>query len=201
MGANEPIFTNKAGEFCDTIDYIYVSQPLEVMGILKMPYDKECIDRDFHLRKETDQYIEGRWAEYRSFASWYRHSVHEIRLSKGVKRNMLLLHGFLGEAAQRSTSTIMGMLMQYMCDEEEWRQQVVTQDRYSPQQSLWRMVRMRQRDCHLLESTCFAAWNYPQMPNRKDPSDHLALCCDLVIRPTGSVVAEELGQWRTEDEE
>ena len=191
MGANEPIFTNKAGEFCDTIDYIYVSQPIEVVSILKMPYDKECIERDFHLRKETDQYIEGRWAEYRSFTAWYRHSVNDIRQCKGVKRNLLLLRGFLGQSAERSTSAIMALLMQYICTEEEWRQQVVTQDHFASQQSLWRMIRMRQRQSHLLESTCFAAWNYPQMPNRKDPSDHLALCCDLLIYPAVSAEQEE----------
>ena len=30
--------------------------------------------------------------------------------------------------------------------------------------------------------TKFNAFNYPYMPNRKDPSDHFALCCDCIIR-------------------
>jgi len=76
------------------------------------------------------------------------------------------------------------LLMAYAETSDEWYKHVDTQRHYQGQQSLWRMVRMSQRDSHLRESACFSAWNYPQMPNRKDPSDHFALCIDVKITPT-----------------
>jgi len=179
MGANEPIFTNKAGEFCDTIDYIYISEPIDVVSVLKMPYDKEELDEAFH---SSEIYHEARWAEYRSFYSWYRQAIVDIQESKGVDRQSMLLKGFLN--VESMPARILGLMMQYIVTDDEYRSQVECNDYFYPQQSMWRMIRMRQRETHLLESTCFNAWNYPLMPNRKDPSDHLALCCDLVIHPT-----------------
>merc|ERR1719361_1158505 len=81
-------------------------------------------------------------------------------------------------------TNIVTLLMAYAETSDEWYKHVDTQRHYQGQQSLWRMIRMSQRDSHLRESACFSAWNYPQMPNRKDPSDHFALCIDVRITPT-----------------
>jgi len=175
---NECIFTNKVGEFCDTIDYLFVTPSVDVVGVLKMPYDKSSVEREFAEREST-RHRQGRMAEYRAFHSWHRHSIKEIRRCLDVHRSSLLLQGFLGEAVP---PPIRGLLMHFLCSEEEWRRRVEVHDKFVLGQSLWRMVRMKARAAsHCTESACFSAWDYPQMPNRKDPSDHFALCAEIVI--------------------
>jgi len=175
----EPIFTNKAGEFCDTIDYIYISEPIEVVSILKMPYDKDELVESWSLRNAFEQ---ARWTEYRLFHSWYRQAVCDIHEAKGLEKQVTLMKGYLN--VESIPARILAVILHYAVTQDEFRSNVECHDFFYPQQSLWRMIRMRQRDTHLLDSTCYHAWNYPLMPNRKDPSDHMALVCDLVIQPT-----------------
>ncbi len=37
---NEIIFTNKVPHFADTINYIYANKPIQLLGVLRMPYEK-----------------------------------------------------------------------------------------------------------------------------------------------------------------
>merc|ERR1712087_382201 len=95
----------------------------------------------------------------------------------------LLMAGFLRTCHSElpCLPKIVSVLGQLFCSAAQWERAVACQARFESRQSFWRMLQQHSSSSTSNSSTCFNAWNYPLMPNRKDPSDHFALCCDMVL--------------------
>jgi len=102
------------------------------------------------------------------------------------RRDWLLMAGFLRSCSCSDISgnvneKVVSALGLLFCSAAQWERAVACQARFESRQSFWRMLQQHSRGSTSTSNTCFNAWNYPLMPNRKDPSDHFAICCDVVL--------------------
>eukprot|EP01084_Bolivina_argentea_P016143 30233_1 len=169
---DEAIFTNKVADFCDTIDYIYFNRnTIKLINVLKMPYESNEPEigsnssemfKQFHLqfrdRLAKIKHVRRQWLDELLFCGLFRTHVNEIDI--------------------QTQTEMIGVFKSYSCTQSQYSKMIMTHDEFIFDQSFWRVL--HNLDC-LDEDVLCNAWSYPLMPNRKDPSDHLFLCCDFEV--------------------
>jgi len=195
----QPIFTNKVPGFADTIDYIFVTPSVEVRAVLSMPYEKE-MDLEYGGQDAQDydqqRYLQQRREDFSEFEEEHAEGMSRLIDVHERRRDWLLVAGFVREfspAALLDEPNVVGILGHFFCSAAQWIRAVSCHNRFMSRQSFWRMLQQHihgrgyGRASSSTKKMCFNAWNYPLMPNRKDPSDHFALCCDVAIPIPGRV--------------
>jgi len=185
----QPIFTNKVPGFADTIDYIFVTPSVSVHSVLQMPYEKE-VDYQYHAGQDYEQqrYLQQRRVDFCEFTEECEEGMAKLVDVHQRRNDWLLVAGYLRQNVTESSSVpeiieiphLVGALGAFFCSASQWTRAVACHHRFQSRQSFWRMLQ-QEESANANFNTRFNAWNYPLMPNRKDPSDHFALCCDVAI--------------------